>query len=534
MPEPYNHPLPTIRALLAKRELARRNYGDFLKYYIEVTRVDIRWAYYLDYLSDILQEFIVGTSLKRLIVNIPPRHAKSTLISQLLQAWMIGRSNTDRSSVLSVAATQTLASRDSRKTLNVIRSDWYKALFPGILLRRENEAEWETIEGARRMAVGRGGTVTGQGANTILVDDLLLADEAMSEIERPKANEWMGEVLASRLDDPKIGRIAIIMQRLHERDATGYLLEQAKIPGADQYEHVCIPLEAPRKTIVSFNNKIYKVRQQGELIDPTRFGLNEVNALKIKMRVNFDGQYNQNPIRMVGGHLNPTLLSESTSSSLELQQSLGLIPDAYLDLATKEKQIEKDDPDENSITLAARDQFNRLVLLDVWGKVCGHEEVANTLIAMHKLYQFRIAKIERGGLFNLFAPVLRARMQATGHFFPFEPLPPTNKLGDKVQRSMTFQGMLNAGSVLVPSKSKTAWREPFESQCRAFPRGSHDDRLEGAFYAALDFDNLRRGQTPLKLPSTAAEMELEEQERLKQRIQAEVDRQRRPDTSDDW
>lgn len=529
-------PPPTPRelnALLAERELARRNYGDFLKYYIKVTRLDIHWAYYLDFLSDVLQAMFINNHFRRLLVNIPPRHWKSGIISQLLQAWMIGRDDNDRSSFLTCAATATLAARDSRKTINTIRSDWYEALFPNVHLRRENETEWETMNGARRMAAGRGGTVTGMGAPNIAVDDLLLANEAMSEVERPKANEWLGEVLASRLDDPKHGKIVVIMQRLHERDATGYLLEQAKIPGADQYEHICIPLEAPHRTVVQFRDKIYKIREADELIDPTRIGPDEVKALKVSMRVNFDGQYNQNPIRMQGGHLNPMLLQESTAhSSLDLLTQLGLVPDAYLDLATKEEQLEKDDPDENTITIAARDQFNRLVLLDVWGKVCGHEELANTLIAMHKLYGFRIAKVERGGLYNLFAPVLRTRMHATGHFLAHEPLPATNKLGDKVQRSIAFQAMLNAGAVLIPSRAKSPWLQKFESQTRAFPRGAHDDRLEGAFYSAIDFDNLRRGEKPPAL-MTATE---QEQEQLKQRIQDAVDRSKQPDleSGQDW
>ena len=522
-----------LRATLAKRELARRHYADFLRYYIEVTRSDIRWGWYLDYLSDVLEAMVIHRHFKRLIVNIPPRHAKSTLISQLLQAWTIGRENSDRSSVLSAAATATLAARDSRKTLNVIRSDWYKALFPGVDLLRENEVDWETRNGARRMAVGRGGTVTGRGANTILVDDLLLADEAMSEVERPKCNEWLGEVLASRLDDPKNGVIAIIMQRLHELDATGYLLEQMKIPGADQYEHICIPLEAPCRTVVQFQGKTYATREKDELIDSERIGPAELLALKIKMKVNFDGQYNQNPIRMVGGHLNVTLLTESEMAPLELVTSLGLTCDAYLDLATKEDQLEKDDPDENTITIAGRDQFNRLVLVDVWGKVCGHEEVANTLLAMHKLYGFRIAKVERGGLYNLFAPVLRARMHATGRFIAHEPLPPTNKLGDKVQRSISFQAMLNAGAVLVPARKHAPWREKFERQARAFPRGAHDDRLEGAFYSAIDFDNLMRGSAKPALPSDAVGLELAQQEQMKQSIQDAIDRARNPPVDND-
>lgn len=523
-----------LEALLARRELARRYYRDFLQYYILATRSPIRWAWYLDYLCDVMQAVSLG-QIKRLIVNIPPRHAKSTLISQMWQPWLIGRDDSDgNASMMTCAASLILAARDSRRTLRTINSDWYQALFPGIELVRENEVDWETKGGSRRMAVGRGGTVIGRGANKIVWDDLLKSDEGMSEVERPKCNEWLGEVLASRLDDPKEGIVVGIMQRLHELDPTGYLLEQAKIPGADQYKLICIPLEAPCKQIITFGDRLYKIRAKDELIDTTRIGPEQVEALKISMRSNFEGQYNQNPVKMVGSHLNPTLLCESEFDGLEMQKHLGVTPDAYLDFAATEEQLEKDDPDENTISICGRDQFNRLDLFDVWGKVCGYEELANTLIAMHKLWGFRTAKCEKGGLFNLFRPILRQRMQATGHFFPFEPLESTNKLGDKVQRSMSFQGTLNAGAVLIPKRTKAAWVPAFEKQMRAFPRGAHDDRLEGAFYAAIDFENLLRGETPASSASGGT-LEEAEQVQMKQRIQEHVDRATKPPVDhDDW
>lgn len=520
-----------LEALLAQRELARRNYRDFLQYYLEVTRSDIRWSWYLDYLCDVMQAVSMG-HFKRLIVNIPPRHAKSTVISQMYQAWRIGCENHDHSSVLSCAATATLAARDSRRTLWTLKSDWFAALFPGVGFIRENEVDWETDGGARRMAVGVGGTVMGRGANTIIWDDILKTSDGMSEIVRGDTNEWLGEVLASRLDDPKNGVVVGIMQRIHEIDPTGYLLEMSKRPGARTYEHICIPLEAPKRTIVELNGHIYKIRRPDELIDEQRMGKIEVDALKAEMRSNFEGQYNQNPIKMVGGHLNTVNLVESEDDGLTLLNKLGLIPNAYLDFAATEEALEKDDPDENTITIAARDQFNRLVILDVWGKVCSYEELANTLLAMKRTWNFQTARCEKGGLYNLFQPMLRSRMAATGTFTSYEPLPSTNKLGDKVTRSMAFQGMVNAAAVLIPNRKKAPWLEKFEKQMRAFPRGAHDDRLEGAFYAAIDFNDLRKGDSK-NAKATDAAVESAEQLEMKQRIQTARDALLNPPVDND-
>ena len=485
------------REIMAMRELARRNYRDFLKYWILVTRQRLKWAWFHDYLADLMQT-VADRQRKRVIVNIPPRHLKSTLISQAWHAWMIGRDDTPNSALMSLAATGSLAARDSRRTLDILRADWYHVLFPHVTLTRENEVEWDTAGGAYRVAVGRGGTVTGKGGDHICVDDLLLSDEASSETIREKCNEWLGETLASRLNDPKTGTITIIMQRFHERDPAGYILERMKVEGADQYAHIVLPMEAEKRTLVCLDGEVYKDRLAGDLLDPGRIGPQEVAALKASMRINYEGQYQQNPCKQAGGMLDPSRLLELDQTAAELISRFGLRVNAYLDFATREAETQRDDPDFSTIVAAARDQLGRIFLLDVFRKQCATDELARTLIGMQKAYNFRMVKGEKGGLINTFMPILTMTQRMTGCFFALTPYKGPSSKGDKVHRASSFQGLLNAGMICVPKNAH--WLPSMQAEMRSFPNGAHDDIIDSCAMACNDALDLMEGEAPIVKP----------------------------------
>ena len=486
-------------ALVLARRKARVTYADYLRYWITATKQNLQWNWHWEYLADIMQGVADRDSqLRFLIVNIPPRFAKSTILSQQWQAWMIGRENNRRSSLFSMSSSATLAGRDSRTTLDTIRAQWYRALFPHVATgTKEREDEWNTSGGAYRISCGREGTVTGRGGDHLLLDDLVAADEADSETVREQANEFLGRSMRSRLDDQKTGTITNIQQRLHENDATGFLLDLAH-RGGDKYHLLSIPNEAPTRVTVEYRGKVYKHREAGELLHPERIGPDETKALRVAMRANYEGQYQQNPVKMEGAHLDPRRLLKLKGSGIELKSSLGLRPYFYMDFAATEKQISKNDPDFSVILVAARDQLDRLIILDIWRKQTpDYGMVARTLIAMHRLWRPVMVKGERGALLNLFQPILRQQMALMGHYLSLEPLP--HRRTDKVERSMPFQGMLNAGMVAVPEQA--TWLPEFEREARAFPLGTHDDICDCASDAATDHSTMSKGEAPSYAPT---------------------------------
>jgi len=489
--------------LLLMRRKARTSYRDYLRYWLRVTRQPFVWNWHWDYLADIMQAVADRDSALRFtIVNIPPRFAKSTLLSQQWQAWMLGREDTRRSSLFSMTTSSTLAARDSRRTLDTVKADWYKQLFPTVEIGdKVTELEWETRGGAYRLACGAGGTVTGRGADHLLWDDLLKADEASSETVREGINEWLGETLRSRLDDQKTGTITGIMQRLHEQDPTGFLLKQMRLHGADQYTHIVLPNEATTKTIVKLGDVVYAEREVGDLLHPERIGKTETLALKASMSNNYEGQYQQNPIKMVGGHLDPRRMLRLQGSALEIKSRLGLVPVFYLDFAGTEKQTQKNDPDYSTILVGARDQLGRCIVLDVWRKQTSDlSVVARTLIQMHKLWRPRWVKGEKGLLLNVFQTNLAQQMVLAGYFLTLIPL--DSRRADKVERSLGFQGMLNAGMWAVPESA--SWLADYEAEMRGFPNATHDDQIDPSSDLANDYLNMPKGDAPVVDPTDPA------------------------------
>jgi predicted phage terminase large subunit-like protein len=346
---------------------------------------------------------------------------------------------------------------------------------------------------------------------------------------REKANEWLGETFRTRLDDQITGTITVIMQRLHERDATGYLLDQMKIPGADQYHHIKIPLIAPTKTVVSFKGVVYATRKEGSLLHPEYIDKRAVEAIKIAQRHNFEGQYQQNPIKMQGGHLDPRRILRLQGSGLEIKSRLGLTPVFYMDFAATDKQINKNDPDFSCIEVWARDQLGRMIILDGWRKqTADYGVIARTLINMHRLWRPRWVKGEKGAMLNLFQPVLLQQMKLMGHFLTLTPL--KARTVDKMERSMPYQGMLNSGIVAAPQEAP--WFDPIEAEHRSFPNGAHDDTLDPAFDAAADYEGLPIGEAPAVDPTNPAVLLSDD---IKRRIEENIARQQNPvDEGHDW
>src|SRR6266480_1105921 len=142
----------------------------------------------------------------RLIINQPPRSLKSICVSVAFVAWLLGHDPTRRIIVVSYA--NELAAELHRQFRMVIDSAWYRALFPAMRPAKDSGGELVTAVGGSRYATSVGGTLTGRGADLIIVDDPLKAEEAMSEPARRRLIDWYGGTLVSRLNDKENGRFS--------------------------------------------------------------------------------------------------------------------------------------------------------------------------------------------------------------------------------------------------------------------------------------------------------------------------------------
>src|SRR6266481_6029452 len=194
----------------------------------------------------------------RLLINQPPRSLKSICTSVAYVAWLLGHDPTRR--VIVVSYSNEFAAELHRQFRMVIDAPWYRALFPAMRPAKDSGTELVTTAGGSRYATSVGGTLTGRGADLIIVDDPLKAEEAMSEPARRRVIDWYGGTLVSRLNDKERGPIIVVMQRLHENDLAGYLL------GQGGWEHLDLPAIAVEDSVIPIGPAKMITRRRGEIL----------------------------------------------------------------------------------------------------------------------------------------------------------------------------------------------------------------------------------------------------------------------------
>ena len=181
--------------------------------------------------------------IRRLIINVPPRSLKSHCASVVFPAWLLGHDPS--ATIICVSYGQELSDKFARDTRRLIQSPFYKALFPTRLAERQAVNDFVTTKQGNRFATSVGGVLTGRGADIIIIDDPLKPDEALSSSRRTAGNGWYDNTVLSRLNDKARGCIIIIMQRLHQDDLVGHVLEQEdwevlSLPAIAEFDQVHI------------------------------------------------------------------------------------------------------------------------------------------------------------------------------------------------------------------------------------------------------------------------------------------------------
>lgn len=238
--------------------------------------------------------------IPKLIINIPPRHMKSIIISAMWPAWVWVRFPHRKFIYASYA--QSLALQDSVKTRDIIMSPRYQRLIAGAWELREDanlKSEFQNTKGGVRVATSVGGTLTGKGGDYLVADDPQSATDIHSDTIREEANRWWSEVMSSRANNPKqVGRV-VIQQRLHELDLTGALLKKGG------YEHLVLPAEFETNAKIKSNTSLEFVdprTEDGELLWPERFDKSSIDELKKDLgSLASSGQLQQDPKPADGG-----------------------------------------------------------------------------------------------------------------------------------------------------------------------------------------------------------------------------------------
>jgi predicted phage terminase large subunit-like protein len=236
--------------------------------------------------------------IRRLIINLPPRHLKSLMASMAFPAWCLGHDPSAQ--ILCVSYAQDLADKLARDCRSIVTSPWYRRVFPTRLApHRQAVQEFITTRQGYRLATSTGGVLTGRGADIILIDDPLKPEEALSKAQRQAANEWYDHTLYSRLNDKRHGAIVIIMQRLHEDDLVGHVFAQ------EGWEVLSFPAIAEADEVhrieTIWGAQCFR-RRRGEALHPDREPLETLDRIRRTIgEYNFAGQYQQSPAPLGGG-----------------------------------------------------------------------------------------------------------------------------------------------------------------------------------------------------------------------------------------
>jgi predicted phage terminase large subunit-like protein len=402
-------------------------------------------------------EMCVNGDVKRLIINLPPRYGKSYCASVALPAWALGQD--PRRKIMCVSYGQDLANDLASMTRKIMQSALYREVFPNTRLTRGRPAvdDLETTAGGRRIATSVGGAVTGLGADIIIVDDPMRADEIYSKAARDQVKRFYDNTLVTRLNNPKTGVIIVVMQRLHVDDLTAHLLKQGN------YKHVTIPAIASVDRIYRLKTGRFRFRA-GEILDPKRDSKENLNSLKkIMGTARFEAQYQQNPFPADGD-----LIKRSWFKSFDLDDDHRF--DAVVqswDTATSDAATSA-----YSVCLTWGIKGETYYLLDVYRARLDITELKSAVIRLQRRFDADHVLVEHASsgisIYQIFN-----RLSAEKGTFPVVPRVPK---GSKIERLMNQVALIEEGRVYLPARAPFV--EDYLDEVLLFPNGNYDDCVD--------------------------------------------------------
>ena len=438
-------------------------------------------------------EAVTSGEIKRLLINIPPRHSKSTIVSVMWPMWEWLTDPAQK--FLAASYSGNLSIRDNLKARRLVQSPWYQERWGHMFTLAGDQNAKQRFENDKtgyRLATSVGGTATGEGGSRLILDDPHGAQDAQSDTMRESALEWFDMVWSTRLNNPKTDAMVTVMQRLHERDISGHILED--IGG---WEHIMIPAEwdgVRRKTSLGPYDPR---RKAGELICPERFGPEEITRLKQLLGTyGTAGQLQQDPQPAEGGILKVKHF-QLWPHDKALPQ-FEYILQSY-DCAFTEKT--SGDPTACSVWAIFTHQGERhAMLIDAWDEHLGYPELRARVIKdwgteyggttvkdgiRRARRPDRILVEAKASGQSLLQDLRLAKVPAVGY---------NPGMADKISRAHQAAPTLELGLLWVPESGKNpgqpvSWAASFLKQVGKFPVAEHDDYVDTMTQAVIFLKN---------------------------------------------
>jgi predicted phage terminase large subunit-like protein len=400
--------------------------------------------------------------IRRLIINLPPRHLKSHLASIAFPAWCLGHD--PGMQILCVSYAQDLADKLSRDCRRILASDWYRQVFATRLsAQRQAASEFDTTAQGCRLATSVGGVLTGRGADIIIIDDPLKPEEALSQAQRHAANEWYDHTLYSRLNDTRTGAIILIMHRLHESLPSG--LTRGTISWATYWRRrigtSCAFRRSPRTT-----------RPTGSTLDwdgvPSRDGV---------VRPCTPSASRWRPSTGSAARSANTTLPANTSRCRRRRAAAAWFrayaanerPDTFdrivqsWDTANKASELS-----DFSVCTTWGIKGKDLFLLHVLRRRMEYPELKRAVREQARAFDATVVLIEdKASGTQLIQELVQDGLHAVTRYQP---------QADKIMRMHAQTAMIENGFVHLPKEA--AWLAEYLHELTAFPKGRHDDQVD--------------------------------------------------------
>ena len=497
-------PLPMAQTTPEQyRAMLRRDYFTFLcRSFLELNpATEFARNWHIEVMAQELDRCRTGET-KRLIINLPPRSLKSHCASVAFVAWILAHNASAQ--IICASYAQDLAEKHAIDCRALMSSPFYKQLVP-TRLSPEKRAISDFLTTARgcRKATSVGGVLTGRGADFIIIDDPLQPDKALSDARRKAVNDWYDNTLVSRLNHKLTGCIVIVMQRLHEDDLVGHVLDIERRQGLDiepKWKVVRFPAiaEEDERHEVRRLGKLFTYRRKaGEVLHPEREPLEILNQLRETLgEYHFAGQYQQNPAPLSGGIIKaawfktcsePPQQFEFIFQSWDTANKASELSDYSVCTTWGVIRLPSASAGSNSAASSSRGSTGRrLYLLHVLRERMEYPELKRRVRAHALDWSAKNVLIEDRASGTQLIQDLRQEGMST--------LTRCDSKMDKVTRMSTASNVIENGQVYLPEHAP--WLAIYLHEMVTFDHGKHDDQVDSTSQA-LDWFKTRASEPPL-------------------------------------
>ena len=475
-------------------ELATRSLGELVHQAWSIVEPSTPFVpgWHIDAIVEHLEAISRG-QIRNLLINVPPRHMKSLLVSVFWPAWEWIRWPERRWLFSSYAAQ--LSIRDSVKCRRLIESPWYQNRWGHLFALTSDQntkGRFDNNRSGYRLSTSVGGAVTGEGGDRIVCDDPNNVNEVESDGVRKATNDWFDIVMSTRTNDPKTAGKVVVMQRCHQQDLSGHLLEQGG------WEHLCLPAEYEKSDRVTSIGWRDPRTQHGELLWPERFGPPELESLKRSLgSYAAAGQLQQRPSPLEGGLLKRHWWRFWQPPNANLPPVMVQLPDGRQQAVVADVVAYVDEQIQSWDCTFKDSETSDFVVGQVWGRknaayllldqVRARMDFPATVKAIRGISRQRPAALAKliEDKANGSAVIQMLSLELPG-------IIPVSPEGGKVARAAGVSPLIESAHVFLPHPLYMPWVTDFIEECANFPNGAHDDQVDAMTQALLRWNQVPR------------------------------------------